>query len=63
MPRPASPLSLSPDQRRVLEAWRDSPRTPHQVALRARIILLAAAGISSRAIARALKTWQEAHEY
>lgn len=56
MPRPDSPLPLSADQRRVLEAWRDSPRTPRQVALRARIILLAGAGISSRAIARALQT-------
>ena len=58
MPRSASPLPLSPDQRRVLEAWRDSPRTPRQVALRARIILLAAAGASNRAIARALQTTQ-----
>ncbi|TAM80266.1 MAG: helix-turn-helix domain-containing protein [Acidobacteria bacterium] len=56
MPRPALPLPISSDQRRVLEAWRDSLRTPRQVALRARIILLATAGASSRAVARALKT-------
>lgn len=58
MARSASPLPLSPDQRRALEAWRDSPHTPRQVALRARIILLAAAGASNRAIARALQTTQ-----
>ena len=58
MPRSALPLPLSPDQRRVLEAWRDSPHTPRQVALRARIILLAAAGASNRAIARAQQTTQ-----
>lgn len=56
MPRLASPLPLSRDQRRTLEAWRDSRQTPHQVALRARIIILAAAGASNRAISRALKT-------
>ncbi len=58
MARSALPLPLSPDQRRALEAWLDSPRTPRQVALRARIILLAAAGASNRAIARALQTTQ-----
>jgi transposase len=56
MARPAQPLSLTPDQRRVLEAWRDAPETPRQVRLRARIILLAAAGGSNRAITRALQS-------
>jgi transposase len=54
MPRPAFPLSLLPDQRRIMEAWRDSPSTPRQVVLRSQIILLVAAGASNRAIALAL---------
>ena len=56
MARPAPPLVLTPEQRRVLETWRAASQTPRQVALRAQIILLAAAGASNRAIARALPT-------
>ena len=56
MPRPAEPLMLTPEQRRTLEAWRAAPDTPRQVALRAQIVLLLAAGASSRAVARALQT-------
>jgi transposase len=56
MPRPAEPLTLTPEQRRTLETWRAAPQTPRQVALRAQIILLSAAGISNRAVARALQT-------
>ncbi len=56
MARPAPPLVLTPEQRRVLETWRAASQTPRQVARRAQIILLAAAGASNRAIARALPT-------
>src|SRR6266700_3938840 len=56
MARTATPLSLSPEQRRILEAWRDAPQTPRQVAFRARLILLASAGVSSRGVAYALRT-------
>src|SRR5438094_8598577 len=56
MARTATPLSLTPEQRRILEAWRDAPQTPRQVAFRARLILLASAGVSSRGVARALRT-------
>ena len=56
MPRPAEPLTLTPEQHRTLETWRAAPETPRQVALRAQIILLSAAGISNRAVARALQT-------
>ncbi len=56
MARPAPPLLLTPEQRRVLETWRAASETPRQVALRSQIILLAAAGASNRAIARALPT-------
>src|SRR5437899_12924732 len=56
MARAAGPLSLTLEQRRIVEAWRDAPRTPRQVAFRARLILLASAGVSSRGVARALRT-------
>ena len=56
MARAATPLPLTPEQRRILEAWRDAPQTPRQVAFRASLILLAAAGLSSRGVARALRT-------
>src|SRR5437879_4872218 len=56
MARAAAPLPLTPEQRRILEAWRDAPQTPRQVAFRARLILLASAGVSSRGVARALRT-------
>src|SRR5213079_1795594 len=56
MARAATPLSLTPEQRRILEAWRDAPQTPRLVAFRARLILLASAGVSSRGVARALRT-------
>src|SRR2546422_11106442 len=56
MAQAAAPLALTPEQRRILEAWRDAPQTPRQVAFRARLILLASAGVSSRGVARALRT-------
>ncbi len=56
MPHPAEPLRLTPEQRRTLEAWRAAADTPRQVALRAQIVLLLAAGASRRAVARALQT-------
>ena len=56
MARAATPLPLTPEQRRILEAWRDAPQSPRQVAFRARLILLASAGVSSRGVARALRT-------
>ena len=56
MARAAGPLSLTLEQRRILEAWRDAAQTPRQVAFRAHLILLASAGVSSRGVARALRT-------
>jgi len=56
MARAAAPLPLTPEQRRILEAWRDAPQSPRRVAFRARLILLAATGVSSRGVARALRT-------
>ena len=43
---------MSPDQRRTLEAWVRAQNTPQSVALRARIVLLAADGLPNSRIAR-----------
>jgi len=45
---------VSEEQRVVLERWAGAQKTPQSVALRARIVLLAAAGESNSAVARAL---------
>jgi len=45
---------ISEDQRSVLERWVNAQKTPQSVARRARIVLLAGAGESNSAIARAL---------
>jgi transposase len=45
---------VSDEQRALLERWVGAQKTPQSVALRARIVLLAAAGESNSAIARAL---------
>ena len=65
----AAAIAISPDQRRVLEAWVRAGNTPQSIALRSRIILLAAEGLSNRQIARQLGTsrptvllWRERFE-
>jgi transposase len=45
---------ISDEQREQLERWAGAQKTPQSVALRARIVLLAAAGESNSAIARTL---------
>ncbi len=45
------PLAMSPEQRRTLEAWVRARNTPQSVAVRAKIALLAADGLSNRRIA------------
>jgi transposase len=52
----ATPIALSSDQRRTLETWVHAAKTPQSIALRSRIILLAAEGLSNRQIARQLGT-------
>ncbi len=55
MPGPLpSPVELTADERRGLEALVRRPTTPQQVAVRARIILLAADGLNSSQVARHL---------
>jgi transposase len=46
--------SISDEQRAVLERWAGAQKTPQSVAVRARIVLMAAAGASNSAIAREL---------
>ncbi len=45
-------LAMSPEQRRTLEAWVRAQNTPQSVAVRARIALLAADGLSNGEIVR-----------
>lgn len=52
----AGPIAIRPEQRQVLEAWVRARSTPQSIVLRARIILLAAEGLSNRSIARELGT-------
>jgi transposase len=48
----ATPIVLSADEREALETWARAPTTEQRRAERAKILLAAAAGIASRAIAR-----------
>jgi transposase len=48
----ATPIVLSAEERSALEAWARSPTSEQRLAGRARIILLAAGGLASRAIGR-----------
>ena len=48
----AGPIVLLPVQRDTLEAWLRAPSTPQSIALRARIVLCAAEGLSNHEIAR-----------
>ena len=47
----AEPLAITEDQRRTLEQWLRAQKTPQQVAVRARIILMAAEGAANNRIA------------
>src|SRR5260370_8946326 len=50
--RPLSPLSLFPSERQQLLDWTRRPKTAQALALRARIVLLTAAGHSNTDLAR-----------
>jgi transposase len=50
----ATPIVLSAEERTTLEGWVRSGTTQHRLVERARVVLLAAAGMASRAIARDL---------
>ena len=54
--RVAPVIELSPADRKTLESWARGRRTPARLVLRAKIVLLAAAGLENQAIAERLKT-------
>ncbi len=54
--KPAKPLRMTEDQRSVLNQWTRGRSTPQKLVLRARIVLMAAAGMANHAIAQALNT-------
>jgi transposase len=56
MAKRATSILLSADEKRTLERWRRAHKTEQRVAERARIILLAAQGMSNLQIAAALGT-------
>jgi hypothetical protein len=53
----AAPVMVSPEQREVLEQLVRTHSTPQQLALRARIMLLAADGVGVRESAEELDVW------
>jgi transposase len=57
MARHATAITMTGEERATLEAWVHSPRTEQRMAFRARIVLLAAEGMGTERIARAVHTW------
>lgn len=49
--RPRQPLTITDDEREVLERWSRRPKSPHSIAQRARIVVLAADGLSNKDVA------------
>jgi transposase len=49
--RPLAPLTVTDEERAVLERWRRRPKTAAGLAMRARIVLAAAEGLSNLAVA------------
>src|SRR5918994_2060007 len=49
--RPRQPLTVDDEEREVLLRWSRRPKSPHSIAQRARIVLLAADGLSNVAVA------------
>jgi transposase len=50
----APPLAITGEQRQTLEAWAQAPNTPQGIALRAKIVLLAADGSANIRVAKEL---------
>jgi len=53
--RPKKPLTLTDDEREKLEQWARRPKTAQRLALRSRIVLRCAEGLSNQAVARELR--------
>ena len=56
--RIAQPLTLTPEQRATLVRWSRGRSTPARLVLRAKIVLLAAAGLMNKDIALELASAQ-----
>ena len=56
--RPMPPLTLTPEEREVLERWGRRPKTAQALAHRARLVLTCAAGRPNTAVAAALRVSQ-----
>jgi hypothetical protein len=50
MPRPAPPILLSAEEKELLESWSRKAKTEQRLAHRAKIILLAASGLSGQGL-------------
>ena len=53
--RPKKPLALSSEEREKLQQWARRPKTAQRLALRARMVLGGAEGLSNQAVARQLR--------
>jgi DNA-binding NarL/FixJ family response regulator len=49
------PIVLTDDERRTLEQWTRRPTTAQRLALRSRLVLACAEGLSNRAVAKRLR--------
>lgn len=49
--RPRQPLTVTDEEREVLQRWSRRPKSPHSIAQRARIVLLAADDVSNKDVA------------
>ena len=49
------PVLLTEDERRTLEQWARRPKTAQRLALRSRIVLACAEGLTNRAVAKRLR--------
>jgi transposase len=54
--RPKKPFSITRDERVKLEDWARRPKTSQRLALRSKIVLLCAEGLSNTAVAQKLRT-------
>ena len=56
MPKAATPINLSSEEEQTLRHWKQAHKTERRLVERARIVLLAASGLATTAIAQQLGT-------
>ena len=57
--RPKARLVVAPSERQALERWTRRAKTAQALALRARIVLLCAKGLTNTAVAESLRVSQQ----